>query len=124
MGVLLGPQIAYRAPSLKRQNTFSLLQATELHRCYSASAHTGLYRARHPCRSIERRELGHTVALILFLDGAHTTGWPAAPHGARAGEVLRQLAQLVHVVRAQLGQDAGQELMQLCVAQGNLAPDR
>lgn len=60
---------------------------------------------------------GRTVALVLFLDGAHAAGGAAAAHGARAGEVLRQLAQLVHVVRAQLGQDAGQQLVQLCAAQ-------
>ena len=30
-------------------------------------------------------------------------------------EILRELAQLVHVVGAQLGQDAGQQLVQLCM---------
>lgn len=58
-----------------------------------------------------------TVVLVLFLDCPHAARGAAAPGHARAREVLRQLAQLFHVVRAQLGQDAGQQLVQLCAAQ-------
>ena len=55
-----------------------------------------------------------TVVLVLLLDGPHAAGGPA-PHAAGLREVLRELAQLVHVVGAQLGQDAGQQLVQLCI---------
>ena len=55
-----------------------------------------------------------TVVLVLLLDGPHAAGGPAR-HAAGLREVLRKLAQLVHVVRAQLGQNAGQQLVQLCM---------
>ena len=57
-----------------------------------------------------------TVILVLFLNGAHAS-WGSASHAASLREVLGKLAELVHVICAQLGQDAGQQLMQLCARQ-------
>ncbi len=56
------------------------------------------------------------LVLVLFLDGSDAAGGAAAEAagGPLAIVLLGQLAQRVHVVRAQLRQDPWQQVVQLC----------